>query len=75
MSQLIAGPGLSLPYPQNLYPSQLSNAPPDSATNRIALAPGDTLPIPAGHWFINTGNVWILAQAGSILWVRHSPER
>ena len=60
MSQLIAGPGLGLPYPQNLYPSQISNAPPDSATNHIALAPGDTLPVPAGHWFVNTGMICLL---------------
>lgn len=55
MTQLINGPGVGLPYPQNLYPSELYNAPPDANTNRIALAAGDTLPIPAGHWYINTG--------------------
>ncbi len=55
MTQKIAGPGLGLPLPQNLYPTELFNAPPDANTNRIALAPGDTLPIPAGEWFINVG--------------------
>lgn len=60
MTQLIGGPGLGLPLPQNLYPSELSGAPYDTPTNRIALAPGDTLPIPAGHWFINTGQYNIL---------------
>ena len=55
MTQRIAGPGLGLPLPQNLYPTQLNNAPPDVSTNRIALAPGDTLPIPAGDWFVNLG--------------------
>ena len=60
MTQRIAGPGLSLPYPQNLYPSQLNTAPPDAPTNRIALAPGDTLPIPAGDWFVNVGQYCML---------------
>jgi hypothetical protein len=60
MSQYIAGPGLGLPIPQNLYPSELNYAPPDSSNNRIALAAGDTLPIPAGDWFINTGMYCVL---------------
>src|ERR1700690_1331105 len=60
MSQYLAGPGLGLPYPQNLYPSQLNNAPPDTPTNRIALAPGDTLPVPAGDWFVNVGQYCVL---------------
>lgn len=60
MTQLIGGPGLGLPLPQNLYPSELSSAPYDTPTNRIALAPGDTLPIPAGHWLINTGQYNVL---------------
>ena len=60
MTQRIAGPGLGLPLPQNLYPSQLYNSPPDANTNRIALAPGDTLPIPAGDWFINLGQYNVL---------------
>lgn len=60
MTQRITGPGVGLPYPQNLYPSQLQNAPPDAPTNRIALAPGDTLPIPAGDWFINVGQYCFL---------------
>jgi hypothetical protein len=60
MTQRISGPGLSLPYPQNLYPSQLQYAPPDAPTNSISLAPGDTLPIPAGDWFVNCGQYCFL---------------
>mgnify|MGYP001611893250 FL=1 len=60
MSQRIAGPGLGLPLPQQLYPTALYNMPPDAATNRIALAPGDTLPIPAGDWFVNLGQYCVL---------------
>lgn len=60
MSQRIAGPGLGLPYPQGLYPSQLNNAPPDESTNRIALAPGDTLPIPAGDWYVQLGSYCVI---------------
>ncbi|MFA5897712.1 MAG: hypothetical protein WC829_01235 [Hyphomicrobium sp.] len=55
MTQRLGATGLNLPLPQNLYPTQLNNAPPDVSTNRIALAPGDTLPIPAGDWFVNLG--------------------
>ena len=60
MTQRIAGPGLGLPLPQNLYPTQLYNAPPDANNNRLALAPGDTLPIPAGDWLINTGQYCVI---------------
>lgn len=60
MTQRINGPGNGLPYPQGLYPSELNYAPPDSPTNRIALAPGDTLPIPAGDWFVNLGQYNVL---------------
>lgn len=60
MTQRINGPGNGLPYPQNLYPTQLQYAPPDAPTNRVALAPGDTLPIPAGDWFINCGQYCFL---------------
>lgn len=60
MTQRINGPGNNLPYPQNLYPTELYNAPPDAPTNRIALAPGDTLPIPAGDWFVNAGQYCFL---------------
>jgi hypothetical protein len=60
MTQKINGPGAGLPLPQNLYPSELTNAPYDTPTNQIALAPGDTLPIPAGEWFVNTGNYCVV---------------
>ena len=54
MTQRIGG-NAGLPYPQSLYPSELYGAPPDCPTNRICLAAGDTLPIPAGDWLVNTG--------------------
>jgi hypothetical protein len=60
MTQRINGPGIGLPLPQNLYPSQLSNAPPDTPSNRIGLSPGDTLPVPAGDWFINLGQYCVI---------------
>ena len=55
MSQLISGPGVGLPYPQNLYPSELQNAPQDASSNRLALAPGDSFVLPAGDWYISLG--------------------
>lgn len=52
---IISGPGLGLKLPQNLYPSELQNAPYDFSTNRFALAPGQQLPIPRGTWLIHCG--------------------
>lgn len=60
MTQGLSGPGLGLPLPQNLYPSYLNNAPVDVPTNKIALAPGDALPIPAGDWFIDAGSYCVI---------------
>jgi hypothetical protein len=51
----ISGPGIGLQLPQYLYPTELSNAPYDASTNRIALGPGEQLPIPAGTWFVGLG--------------------
>ena len=55
MAQLISGPGVNLPYPQNLYPSELQNAPQDPSSNRLALAPGESFVLPAGDWYVNLG--------------------
>jgi hypothetical protein len=59
VNQPLSGPGLGLPLPTNLYPSEISfgaqNAPYDFATNQITLAPGQNLPIPAGDWQISMG--------------------
>ena len=75
MPNPLSGPGIGLPYPTALYPSELSNAPIDSPTNKIALAPGQTLPLPAGDWYVTLGsylvvqfldpitNVWTLGAA------------
>ena len=51
----LAGPGQGLPYPGNLYPSELQNAPQDASSNRLALAPGDTFVLPAGDWLVSLG--------------------
>jgi hypothetical protein len=51
----LSGPGLGLQLPQYLYPSELTGAPPDVSNNRICLAAGDAIPIPAGDWYISTG--------------------
>lgn len=56
----LSGPGVGLPLPQNLYPSELSNAPIDSPSNRVALAPGQNLPLPAGDWYITLGQYLVL---------------
>ena len=56
----LSGPGVGLPYPQNLYPSFLQNAPADPSDNRQALAPGDSFVLPAGDWYVTLGMYNIL---------------
>jgi hypothetical protein len=60
MPMPLAGPGQGLPYPQNLYPSQLQNAPQDASSNRVGLAPGGTFVLPAGDWYISLGMYMVL---------------
>ena len=60
MSQRISGPGLGLPLPQNLYPSELSGAAQDVSTNHICLNAGDVFVVPAGDFWINLGNYCVL---------------
>lgn len=52
---MLSGPGLGLPAPQNLYPSDLFNAPYDFSNAYQGLAPGDALVIPAGNWIVGIG--------------------
>jgi hypothetical protein len=56
----LAGPGQGLPFPQNLYPSEVQNAPQDASSNRLALAPGDVFVLPAGDWLISLGMYCVL---------------
>lgn len=58
----LSGPGINLPYPQNLYPSELNNAPPDASSNRIALAPGEALPLAAGDYYLSDGLGYLVIQ-------------
>lgn len=74
----LSGPGIGLPFPTNLYPSELGNAPYDSSSNQIGLAPGDSFVIPAGEWYISLGmycvlqfldpvtNAWYIASGSSL---------
>ena len=55
MPNPLSGPGIGLPFPQNLYPSQLQNAPQDPSSNKQALAPGDSFVLPAGDWYVTLG--------------------
>src|SRR6266851_10088664 len=56
----LAGPGQGLPLPQNLFPTQLFNAPADASSNRLALSPGDSFVLPAGDWWISMGMYLVL---------------
>src|SRR5215472_16172923 len=62
MSQNLGGPGLGLPLPQNLYPTELGAliAPYDYGANVIDLAPATQIPIPRGTWMISIGRVSLL---------------
>lgn len=60
MSQGLSGPGVGLPLPQNLYPSYLQGAPLDTPTNKVALAAGDAITVPAGDWFIDAGSYCVI---------------
>ena len=55
MSTPLSGPGVGLPIPQSLYPSELYGAPIDTGTNSVTLAPGSVLPIPAGTFYVSPG--------------------
>lgn len=60
MPSPLSGPGLGLALPQYLYPTELQNAPYDASTNKIALGPGEQLPVPAGTWYITLGFYLVL---------------
>ena len=60
MPNPLSGPGVGLPYPQNLYPSDLYNAPIDASSNRLTLSPGESLVFPAGDWYVTLGMYNIL---------------
>src|ERR1700686_827953 len=60
MATPLSGPGVGLPLPTFLYPSELQNAPYDYGTNRVALAPGQEIPIPAGDWYISMGGYLVI---------------
>jgi hypothetical protein len=56
----MSGPGVGLQLPQNLYPSELNNAPYDFPSQYVGLAAGDALPIPRGDWLISLGSYCVL---------------
>jgi hypothetical protein len=56
----LSGPGLGMPYPTTLFPSQLQNAPADTGTNQLALSPGDSFVVPAGDYSIGLGMYLVL---------------
>jgi hypothetical protein len=57
---IINGPGVGLPPPQNLYPSQLGNAPPDASSQYLTLNAGDELPLPAGRNLVYAGKYSVI---------------
>ena len=55
MSDILAGPGQGLPFPQALYPASLYTTPYTAPTNKIGLQAGQSLLIPAGTWIVGGG--------------------
>lgn len=51
----LSGPGLGLPPVQNLYPSELYNAPQDFGVGLITLEAAQAIAVPRGTWYINPG--------------------
>jgi len=62
MTQNLGGPGLQLPLPQNLYPTELGAlvAPYDYNQNVVDLPPGVAVQIPRGNWIVDIGRVSLL---------------
>ena len=62
MTQIISGPGVPAPQPQNLYPTQLQGTPADAPTNYVGLEPGEAIYIPQGsnRYLIDPGAVSVL---------------
>lgn len=60
MAQPLSGPGVGLPLPQNLYPSELFGLAYDSSNPYFGLEAGEALTIPAGDWYIGVGQYSIL---------------
>lgn len=57
MSNIIAGPGQTLPMPQALYPASLYTTPFTAPTNQVGLQAGQELLIPAGTWIVSGGSM------------------
>jgi hypothetical protein len=60
MPSFLSGPGLGLALPQNLYPTELQNAPYDFSNSRVTLAPGACIQFPAGDWYYSLGMYLVL---------------
>lgn len=51
----LSAPGLGLPIPTNLYPTELYNAPQDFGNGQITLPAGAALQLPRGSYMVQTG--------------------
>ena len=56
----LGGPGIGLPAPQALYPQPLIGSALQPATNLVALAGGQAIPVPAGDFIVDTGKYTVL---------------
>lgn len=56
----LSGPGVGLWLAQYLFPTELTNAPPDFSSNRQGLAAGEAFPLGAGDWYVDLGMYSIL---------------
>lgn len=63
MTASLSGPGVGLPIPQYLYPTELSlglQVALDVANNELTLPPGGVLPLPRGPWIVTLDGVGLV---------------
>jgi hypothetical protein len=53
--QPLSGPGIGLPVPTRLYPTDLYSAPQDFSSGQITLPAGGALQLPRGSYMVNAG--------------------
>lgn len=58
--QPLSGPGIGLPIPTNLYPTELYSAPQDFGNGEITLPAGGALQLPRGSYMVQTGSFSIV---------------
>lgn len=67
MAGPLAGAGQSLPYPQTLYPAGLLNGANPPAGNHQTIAPGQSIAVPRGNFWVDVGAYAVLQYLDPVL--------